>query len=261
MISGSDVSTSPLIELNPALDAKQLAELYAERQRLQVRDFFREPVAEAVLRGLQTEIPWGVAFNDGPNVTQIPAEQAARLTPEQQQQILQTIYARAQKGYQFFYNFYPVSTAYFGPGCASPTLAHLFELINTPAFLGLIRTITGLEAIRWADAHATLYRAGHFLKYHTDENAAEHRLAAYVLNFTKGWGRDWGGFLHFYNERYDIEEGLRPLFNALNIFTVPADHSVSMVASYAPGSRFSVTGWFRGDKPPGPIATPPGPLG
>jgi len=31
---------------------------------------------------------------------------------------------------------------------------------------------------------------------------------------------------------------------------VPIDHSVSQVAAYAPGSRFSITGWLRADAPP-----------
>jgi SM-20-related protein len=221
---------------------------------LQVRDILVPDFAEEILATLERETPWGVAFNDGDNIAQLTASQAARLSPEQQKQILQMIHARARAGYQFFYNHYSLSKAYFAPDEAPPAgLAQAFELINSPAFLNFVREVTGLRTIQWADAHATLYRAGHFLKYHTDENPRERRLAAYVLNFTKGWGRDWGGYLQFFDEKYDIEEGFRPLFNALNIFTVPADHSVGMIAAYSHGSRYSITGWFREDEPPGPI--------
>lgn len=231
-----------------------LAPAYALRSRIQIRDVLEPDGAEAVLRSLEAETLWGVVFNDRANVVQIPAEQAAQLTLDDQHHLLQQIHARARTGYQFFYNSYPVSKAYFAQDPLPGSLAEIYEVLNSASFLQFVRTVTGLSQIRWADAHATLYRAGHFLKYHTDENAAEHRLAAYVLNLTKGWGRDWGGYLQFFNERYDIEEGYRPVFNALNLFTVPADHSVSMISAYAPGSRYSITGWFRGDLPPGPIA-------
>lgn len=242
-----------MIALNSALDANALAPAYAVRSRLQIRDILEPEGAEAVLRSLEAETLWGVAFNDGGNVVQIPAERAAQLTPDQQRHLLQQIHERARTGYQFFYNYYPVSKAYIEGAPLPGGLAEIYKLLNSPGLLQFVRTVTGLSQIRWADAHATLYRAGHFLKYHTDENVAEHRLAAYVLNLTKGWGRDWGGYLQFFNERYDIDEGYRPVFNALNLFTVPADHSVSMISSYAPSSRYSVTGWFRGDRPPGQV--------
>lgn len=246
--------TSPhLIALDPAHDPVLLSRDYAKRRRLQIRDILAPSAAENILTALEQETPWGVAFNDGANVTQITPRQAAQLTPDQQRQIVQSIHARARAGYQFFYNHYSLSKAYFSGEAVPPALASLFEFVNSAEFLRFIRELTGLQTIRWADAHATLYRAGHFLKYHTDENPAERRLAAYVLNFTKGWGRDWGGYLQFFDAKYDIEEGFRPLFNALNIFTVPADHSVGMIAAYSQGSRYSVTGWFREDEPPGPI--------
>lgn len=242
------------VALNPELDATALGTAYAERSRLQIRDVLQPDGAEAILAALERETPWGVAFNDGANVVQVTAEQAARLTADQQRQILQTIHARAREGYQFFYNYFPLSKRYAAGQPVAPALAAAYAWLNAPDTLDFIRTVTGQDGIKWADAHATLYRAGHFLKYHTDENPAEQRLAAYVLNLTKGWGRDWGGYLQFFNDRYDIEEGYRPVFNALNIFTVPADHSVSMIAAYSHGSRYSITGWFRADDPPAAVA-------
>lgn len=235
------------------MDAAVLAPEYAVKSRLQIREFLQPESAESILGALEAQTMWGVAFNDGANVVQMPAEQAAQLSLEQQQQLLQHIHMRARSGYQFFYNYYPVSKCYFSQQSLPENIVQCYELLNSADFLDFIREVTGLPQIRWADAHATLYRAGHFLKYHTDENAAEQRLAAYVLNLTKGWGRDWGGYLQFFNERYDIEEGYRPIFNALNLFTVPADHSVGMISAYAPGSRYSITGWFRGDAPPRPF--------
>lgn len=237
--------------INSALDVNELARDYAVRRRLQIRDFLAEESAERIFHHLSAETPWGVAFNNGEKVIQLSAAQASQLTVEQQRTLGEGINERARKGYQFFYHYYPMLDAYFVPGYPHLPLFDVLEFINGEPFLEFVRSLTGFKNIRWADAHATLYRVGHFLKYHTDEKPSDSRVCAYVLNFTKGWGRDWGGFLQFFNDRYDVEEGLRPIFNALNIFTVPADHSVSQVGGYAPGSRYSITGWLREDEPRG----------
>jgi Rps23 Pro-64 3,4-dihydroxylase Tpa1-like proline 4-hydroxylase len=36
-----------------------------------------------------------------------------------------------------------------------------------------------------------------------------------------------------------------PGFNVLNLFKVPTDHSVSVVAPFAAEPRLALTGWFR----------------
>ena len=236
--------------INPALDCEQLATEYPRRKRLQIRDFLVESSAERIHSILDKETPWGVAFNEGTRVVQLSAAQARELSPEQRQRISAQINERARHGYQFFYYFFPMLEASLAADYPDVPLFEVLRFINSEEFLAFTRRLTGFANIRWADAHATLYRAGHFLKFHTDEKPSDQRVCAYVLSFTKGWGRDWGGYLQFFNERYDVEEGLRPVFNALNIFTVPADHSVSQVAAYAPGSRYSITGWLRADAPP-----------
>ena len=242
-----------MIRLGPGHDAATLAPGYARHHRLQIRDFLAEADAERILKALTENTPWGVAFNDGTRVIELDRETVGAMSPGQSDQLVRSIHERARAGYQFLYNYYPLYVAYFSHAGPRNILFDVFEFLNSPGFLNYARRLTGLPTIRWADAHATLYRAGHFLKYHTDETPSQRRLAAYVLNFTKGWGRDWGGYLQFFNDRYDIEEAYRPVFNALNIFTVPADHSVGMISSYAPSGRYSITGWLREDEPPGPI--------
>jgi Rps23 Pro-64 3,4-dihydroxylase Tpa1-like proline 4-hydroxylase len=242
-----------MIALNPALDASQLAIDYALRKRLQIRDVLLPESARQIHGALLERTPWSLAFNDGPRVIELKPDQLARLTPDETQRIADGVQRGAQAGYQFLYNIHPLLAEYFRPGAPRTPLFDVFEFMNRPATLDFLRRVTGIPTIRWADGQATLYRAGHFLKYHTDETPSQRRAAAYVLNLTEGWGRDWGGYLQFFNDRYDIEEAYRPIFNALNLFTVPMDHSVGMVASYAPGLRLSITGWLREDEPPGPI--------
>lgn len=244
------------IALNPGHDVAALAAAYRIKRRLQVRDVLVEPAAEQVLAAL-TATPWGLAYNQGDQVAELDAQAIARLTPADRSQIGAAVFQGARRGYQFLYAYYPLFRAYFTPGHPHIALFDVYEFINSQPMLDFVRALTGHSGIRWADAQATNFRAGHFLKYHTDEAPQHRRAAAYVMNFTKGWGRDWGGYLQFFNDRYDIEDGYRPVFNALNIFSVPMDHSVSMVASYAPGERLSVTGWFREDEPPAPIGGRP----
>ncbi len=243
------------LALNPELNASALADAYAAKGRLQVRDFLTEVSAESVLAVLEVQTPWGLCFNDGDRVVQIDAERIQHLTTAERMHISSGVTEGARRGFQFLYGIYPLFAAYFESTAPRTPLAAVYEWLNGPAFLGFMRQVTGIKEIVWADAQATNYGAGHFLKYHTDENPAEKRLAAYVLNFTKGWGRDWGGFLQFFDETYDIECAYRPVFNAVNIFTVPAHHSVGMVSSYVPRGRLSITGWLRGDDPPGQIGT------
>jgi Rps23 Pro-64 3,4-dihydroxylase Tpa1-like proline 4-hydroxylase len=241
------------LKLNPSLDASALAEQFREKRRIQIRDFLSPDAAPAFLEELQS-LPWGLAFNDGERVVQLHADQVARLGNQEAATIMAGIRERARSGYQFFYAFYPILTAYFSPAIERRPIFEFYEFMNSPEVLEFIRQVTGLPGINWADGQASWYKPGHFLKAHTDESPAEARMAAYVMNFSVDWDRDWGGFLQFFDQNGNVELGFKPDFNALNLFTVPAPHSVSMVATYVTAKRLAVTGWFRGDQPPGPIA-------
>ena len=114
-----------------------------------------------------------------------------------------------------------------------------------PNFLSFIREVTGISTIAKGDAQATLYAPGHFLGQHIDSHVADGWVVAYVMNFTKDWRPDWGGYLNFFDDDGDIIAGYRPRFNALNMFKVPRAHAVSYVPPFAPVGRFAITGWFR----------------
>jgi SM-20-related protein len=248
---GGIVSTTELA-LNPSLDAGQLARRYNEKGRIQIRDFLTADSAQAILAELK-ELPWGMAYNEGERVVQLHADALGRLGNREAALIMAGIHDRARRQYQFLYAFYPVLTAYFSPAIERRPIFDFYEFINSETVLSLVRKVTGLEQIKWADGQATWFKPGHFLKAHTDGAPTEARLAAYVMNFSPEWDRDWGGFLQFFDQNGDIERAIKPTHNALNIFTVPALHSVSMVSTYVTARRMSVTGWFRGDEPPGPI--------
>jgi Rps23 Pro-64 3,4-dihydroxylase Tpa1-like proline 4-hydroxylase len=242
-----------MIRFNPALDPADLGKQLQERRRLQIRDVLVPEDAERIHEMLQRETPWWVAYNVGERVVQLPPEQLQRMSPMQLNQLVEEVNQRARTQYQFLYQFYPLIEAYFNAPHVKLPVFEVFEFLNSPPALQFLRTLTGREDVQWVDAQPTLYQAGHFLKSHSDLDPANTRVAAYVLNFTKLWERDWGGYLQFYNDRHDMVEALRPIFNAMNIFLVPVDHSVGFVSPFAYGQRFSVTGWLRSDPPPASI--------
>lgn len=242
------------MKISPDHDVAALARKLASERRLQVRDFFVPETAERIHEILANQTPWWLAFNDGNNVQQLSPEMLSRLPPAQVQYMLDQVIERARTQYQYLYAFFPVIGNYFSND-PKPPIARIFEFLNSPPIIDWFRKLTGRQDVNWIDAQATLYQSGHFLKSHTDRDDASVRAAAYVLNFTRLWERDWGGYLQFYNEEHDVDLALRPIFNALNIFLIPTDHSVSIVSPFAYGDRLSITGWLRTDQPPGPIAS------
>lgn len=243
------------MRINPDLDLDSLASELARNRRLQVKDFLAPADAEEVYGILATRTPWWLVYNVGDRVEQINPAVLSRLAPQQMEQILAEVVHRAQTEYQFVYASFPIVGNYFAADEPKMPIGKVLEFLNAPAVLDWFRRLTGRGDVQWVDAQATLYQSGHFLKSHSDLDGGNTRVAAYVLNLTKLWERDWGGYLQFFNDEHDIELALRPIFNALNIFMVPTDHSVGIVSPFAYGDRLSVTGWLHTSPPPGPVGT------
>jgi len=243
-----------MIRINPALDAAKLAEQFKrEGGRSQLRDFLAAEASEWTWNQLANHTPWGLVYNIGGQVVELSHEQLIRMNAQQLNEMALGVIERAKTQYQFIYHMYPLTTEYFNTGSRLPLL-QFYEFLNDPATLDYLRTVTARPDIKWAHAQATLYSRGHFLKSHSDLEPHQNRRAiAFVFNFTKLWERDWGGYLQFFNKQHDIELAWRPIYNALNIFSVPHDHSVGTVTSFSGGQRLSITGWLRTDEPPGPF--------
>ena len=131
-----------------------------------------------------------------------------------------------------------------------PVLFELHDLFNSAPFLDFARRLTGDDRIAYVDAQPTRYLPGHFLNGHTDAHDDAGRLYAYVLNLSPRWRAEWGGLLMFLDGEGAVTETFTPSFGTLNLFRVPQDHAVSMVAPFAGAPRYSITGWWR-TRPPG----------
>ena len=237
-----------LLEINPEIDRARLAELFAEHKRIQVRNVLTEDSARKIAQLLAKQTPWGLSWragDDGPH--KLPREAAAAIPNSEKQEMGRKLTsAMGGADFAFIYSQYQMYDAFVQGWSGGLPHDGLFQDMNSPLFLDLVRDITSLPAIKWADAQATLYMPGHFLSLHQDMEADQGWLVAYVLNFcTRDWRPDWGGYLNFYDEDGDIIAGYKPRFNSLNMFLVPQDHNVSYVPHFAPHGRFAITGWFR----------------
>jgi Rps23 Pro-64 3,4-dihydroxylase Tpa1-like proline 4-hydroxylase len=149
------------------------------------------------------------------------------------------------KGFRFFFEQIVVALDEAGPQETATPLGRFAAFMSSAPVLELFRRVTGKDDIAFADARATAYGPDHFLTMHHDEAEGSRRRAAYVFGLTEAWRPEWGGLLLFHDEGDDVVQGLMPRMNALTLFDVPQDHSVSLVSRFVPGPRYSVTGWMR----------------
>jgi SM-20-related protein len=240
--------TRELFRLNPNLDRDGLAQAFARDGRVQVRDVLTAETAEEIFQILTRATPWGIAWQSGESgkPQAVEAEELSQSPAAKQREIARATYESAGSGdYAFQFARYPILDAYLGKWNEGGPHDLLLEYLNAPDFLDFIRAVTGIASIVKGDAQATLFAPGQFLGRHIDSHVAEGWVVAYVMNFTKDWKPDWGGYLNFYDEDGDIISGYMPRFNSLNMFRVPRAHAVSFVPPFAPVGRFAITGWFR----------------
>lgn len=231
--------------LNPALDIGALRREFARAGRIQIRDVLDPGIAARLHTCLEREVPWTLAYIDGDEPRRLTHDELRTLTPERAAAVQRAIQSRARDKFQFMYNSYMMLEAYAERRDPHLALHGLFEYMNSRPWLDFIKSVTGVTDIVKADAQATRYIAGHFLKRHDDTLAKEGRRLAYVLSLTRDWQADWGGLLQFLDRDGNVIDTFMPRYNALNLFAVPVDHCVSYVAAHAQGARYSITGWLR----------------
>lgn len=237
-----------LLDVNPALDTAALAAQFAAHGRVQIRNVLTEESARNLHQVLGHQTPWGLAWHagtDGPH--NVPLDELKTM-PREAMADLQRKLGEAMRGrdYGFLYAQYPMVHAYLQGWAPGGPHEAVVELINDTPFLDFIRSVTGMADLIKGDAQATLYAPNQFLALHDDSHVAEGWRVAYVLNMcAEDWRPEWGGYLNFYDDDGDVTCGLRPRFNALNIFAVPQKHNVTYVPPFAPVGRFAITGWFR----------------
>jgi SM-20-related protein len=233
------------IAINPALDPAVLNQAFREKGRLQVPDFFDRASAEYLYQLLQENETWYLTYNEGQENYESSLAEFRALSPDQQRQFMAQINQRAGSGFQYVFNQYYITQAIeLGEQPGHP-MHQMQEFMNRESTLAFMSALTGQNDIRKADSYASWYAPGHFLTQHDDLHSKHDRVAALVFSMTRGWNRNWGGHLAFFDELGNIEDAYVPSFNTLNIFLIPQKHAVQLVAPFARERRTSYLSWLH----------------
>lgn len=240
------------IALNPALDAEALRAAFAAKGRLHIPAILSPEAADAVAACLEAETRWRTTVAAGGEFFELPLDGTRAAEPGKQSWLDAARVDGGSPLTQYIFDNRRLDVREGHEAGARDAADAAFDFMNTPAFLDLIKTITGDDRVDFVDGQASRYRPGHVLTSHNDVSAGMNRLYGYVLNFTREWRADWGGNLVFYGPDGHIEHGWVPAFNALNLFVVPTRHAVTEIASFAPRNRLSIVGWVRSHQKIGP---------
>ena len=233
------------IRISSAHDIKVLQRQFQRNGRIQIRNFLKLASADTICNALTTQKRWNLVYMNAGKHVDTDANAIARWPRNQRDKLKKLVYSQATDGFQYMYATVPIYDIYHQKQLLGHYFNEVFEFLNSKVFLDFTRSVTDDDSISFADAQATRFDAGHFLTGHDDAAPEKNRRVAYVISLSPVWRADWGGCLQFMNSLGNIEEGYTPTYNALCMFRVPSDHSVSMVAPFAGASRYSITGWLR----------------
>ncbi len=231
--------------LNQNLAADVACHAYTGVGKAVLADLFTAEFATKLHACLSTEVEWNLVFRDNDKHYDLHPLQLEALTAEKNQLLQQRVLANAKIGFQYLYYNLPLYDLRLNKSDLHPVLTQLCDLLDSAAFIKLMRQVTGDATIAFADYQATKFVTGNFLKTHDDAVAGKHRRAAYVINLTPAWNADWGGLLHFVAADGKVTGSFLPAYNAITLFQVPQKHFVSYVSPFASGQRISITGWLR----------------
>jgi Rps23 Pro-64 3,4-dihydroxylase Tpa1-like proline 4-hydroxylase len=221
-----------------------LAEAYAREQRVRVHGLLAEDGLADLYWSLADRDDWWHLIGTPEGVVELDREGLEAMDPARRDELEAKIGDGLRTGFQYRYQGLRVPQSDDQARAADP-LAAFSRLMASETMVDLLRAITGFGGLAFTDGHATAYGPGDFLTGHDDDVAGKDRIAAYVFGPTPRWRLEWGGLLLFHGPDEASVAGQVPRFNTLDLFAVPQQHSVSMIAPAAPVRRFAVTGWLR----------------
>jgi len=229
--------------INPELDRAALRRAYLEDGRVRVHGLL-EDGAVALYDHLLARTDWIHLISVEGDVLELDPAAKAALAPEAWAAIEAAAQERVRTDFQYRYQALRVPEDDEFALLDDP-LADFARLMQSAPMLDFLREVTGHDALAFTDGQATAYGPGDFLTGHDDDVDGKDRLAAYVYGLTPHWRIEYGGLLLFHGPRERTVAGHTPRFDTLDLFRVPQQHSVSLVAPAAPHRRFAVTGWLR----------------
>jgi len=232
------------ITLNKKLDAKQLAKTFKETGRLQIHDFLDPKAAEEIYTALTVNTPWQITYNQGKKANWINLKDLEAKIGRRLREMTETIFNAAAKG-EFQYVRYGrlLKENQTGMLPLDQVLVDTYDFFNSKEMNGFIKAVTG-AAVKEADAEAHWYQNDNFQSKGDGLEAGGKPLVGFCLNMARDWLPDWGGTTFFYDQDGGVEEVFVPRFNSLELFALPASHSITLVAPFASKFRVSISGTF-----------------
>jgi Rps23 Pro-64 3,4-dihydroxylase Tpa1-like proline 4-hydroxylase len=233
------------VAINPVLDLDFYAAAFGKQRRVLIPQFFEATYANGLYQSLVHAQDWSYYVSAHHCPRQATPDVRARYTLEQEGRLAGLAYDGAREGFAFLYEGLDAGEV----ALPNSPVRVLAEFLNSRRFLSLLLTLTGVDNGEYVDVHPTRYRAGHFLLPHTDSKIIDRggyrieRKIAYVVNLTADWKPEWGGLLQFLSEDGRLTDTYIPCFNGLTLFSVPQAHTVSLVAPFATGTRYTLSGW------------------
>jgi Rps23 Pro-64 3,4-dihydroxylase Tpa1-like proline 4-hydroxylase len=186
---------------------------------------------------------WLHAFATDRGILKLTAADKAALSPKAWRKLEAEAHERARRAFQYRYEAIPMPDGREALE-GDDVLTQLAEFLHGESMTRFLESVTCLEGFTFSEGQVTAFGPGDFLTGHDDAVAGRGRLGAMVLGLTPQWRPDYGGLLIFPDDQDRTFCGNVPRFNSLDIFSVPMQHSVSMVTPAAPHRRVSVTGWL-----------------
>ncbi|MFJ6025498.1 2OG-Fe(II) oxygenase [Brevundimonas sp. NPDC092305] len=231
------------------LDPATIGPVFRRAGRLHAPDFLDAGSAATLHEALTGATSWTRSLLLGQTPFTMTAGDWDALPDARRTELETGMRQQARTGFHYAFDTWPVSDEIEAGRRTGHPAEAFHDFLNGDVFLDWVRALTGDDRATYCDAQCTRYRPGDYLNAHTDEAEGKNRLFAYVMNLTPGWSVDRGGLLQFIDQDGHVAEAYTPAFNALNVFAVPAPHSVSMVTPFAGGDRLAITGWIRSSRP------------
>ena len=232
------------IKLGKGHDTKALAKEFKKNNRLKITDLLAADAAEGLLSSLFDDTSWMISYSDGGKIESLTSAEVKALSEDENNKMMLKVYKAAEDGYQAYLYTYPLDKS--DPKATKDDLFayKALDFVNSEPMLKFVREVTGISTLKSATADANWYHRDHFSTLNKDVESDDKKRVAYTINLTKDWLPDWGAILQFHDNDGHVTDGYLPTYNALEIFTVPQDHSISIVAPFVGHPRLSITGWF-----------------
>jgi len=238
------------LSLAENIDIDNLNTSFLKNGYIIVKNALNNDTANYLFEKFSMQEEWNLVFNHNGLHQDLNSTEVAQWSADKKNDLQLIVHQQASQGFQYFYEAIPIYDIYNNNIMPGHFFNDILEFLNSSTVLDFYRNLLSAPEISFADAQITRFSAGSFLNCHDDSVDNKNRVAAFVINLTKDWRADWGGALHILDDESQIQQSFLPSFNEINIFRIPVDHYVGIVAPFAKGDRLSITGWLRSGENP-----------